>query len=282
MDHSSGRVALFNITGFVTDCCLTVDGVQSSRAGPRCSMQSITVTGLNDTVFRDAVNAANLVSDFMLGAGPHITPLPSVVTLGGLCGGITAMARVMTPAEHNIFEVVDIPAQLDVEGYAKNWVNGGDGNQRFVYTADNDIEVMNLIGLENDSECFWRCSPTTLFFIATAAAPTSPSNPNPSVKMQKSHNPVHLGARGVFVWRDARGERGFRERGNSKKRVDSLEVVAEDGEGRDEMVDGRAVESWDAPATGEDATDGLDAGRGGRWRCRPSGLRRRWIGAMLA
>jgi hypothetical protein len=47
---------------------------------------------------------------------------------------------------------VDIPTQLDVEGYAKNWVNDGDGNQRFVYTADNDIEVMNLIGLENDSE----------------------------------------------------------------------------------------------------------------------------------
>ncbi|KAJ7878560.1 hypothetical protein B0H14DRAFT_2567250 [Mycena olivaceomarginata] len=142
---SSGRVALFNITGFVTDCCLTVNGIQSSRAGPQCSMQSITVTGLNDTVFRDAINAANIVSDFMLGAGPHITLLPSIVTLGGLCRGITAMAQVMIPAEHNIFEVGDIPAQLDVEGYAKNWVNDGDGNQRFVYTLDNDIKVMNLL-----------------------------------------------------------------------------------------------------------------------------------------
>ncbi|KAJ7799340.1 hypothetical protein B0H14DRAFT_2617128 [Mycena olivaceomarginata] len=129
MDHSSGRVALFNITGFVTDCCLTVDGVQSSRAGPRCSMQSITVTGLNDTVFRDAVNAANLVSDFMLGAGPHITPLPSVVTLAG-----------------------SVEASQQWLELCENWVNGGDGNQRFVYTADNDIEVMNLIGLENDSD----------------------------------------------------------------------------------------------------------------------------------
>jgi hypothetical protein len=115
-------------------------------------MQSITITGLNDTVFRDTVNAVNLVSDFMLGSGPNITPLPSSVTLGGLCGGITATTRVMTPAEHNIFSVVDIPTQLDVQGYVKAWASGGVGRERFVYTADNNIEVMNLIGLENDSE----------------------------------------------------------------------------------------------------------------------------------
>ncbi|KAJ7885675.1 hypothetical protein B0H14DRAFT_3734731 [Mycena olivaceomarginata] len=115
-------------------------------------MQSITITGLNDTVFRDTVNAVNLVSDFMLGSGPNITPLPSSVTLGGLCGGITATTRVLTPAEHNIFSVVDIPAQLDVQGYVKAWASGGIGRERFVYTADNDIEVMNLVGLENDSD----------------------------------------------------------------------------------------------------------------------------------
>ncbi|KAJ7717610.1 hypothetical protein B0H14DRAFT_2643547 [Mycena olivaceomarginata] len=117
-DHS-GHVALFNTSGFVTDLCLTV---------------------------------VNLVSDFMLGSGPNITPLPTSVTLGGLCGGITATTRVMTPAEHNIFSVVDIPAQLDVQGYVKAWANGGVGRERFMYTADNDIEVMNLVGLENDSD----------------------------------------------------------------------------------------------------------------------------------
>jgi hypothetical protein len=34
----------------------------------------------------------------------------------------------------------------------KAWASGGVGRERFVYTADNNIEVMNLIGLENDSE----------------------------------------------------------------------------------------------------------------------------------
>ena len=97
-------------------------------------MQSITITGLNDSIFRDANNAANLISDYMLGAGPNITPLPYVVTLGGLCGGITATARVITPAEHNIFSIVDIPAELDVQGQVKIWANNGDGNQKFVYT----------------------------------------------------------------------------------------------------------------------------------------------------
>jgi hypothetical protein len=58
----------------------------------------------------------------------------------------------MTPAEHNIFSVVDIPAQLDVQGYVKAWANCGDGRERFVYTVDNDIKVMNLVVLENDSE----------------------------------------------------------------------------------------------------------------------------------
>jgi hypothetical protein len=41
---------------------------------------------------------------------------------------------------------------LDVQGYVKAWANGGDGRGKFVYTADNNIEVMNLVGLENDSE----------------------------------------------------------------------------------------------------------------------------------
>ncbi|KAJ7861111.1 hypothetical protein B0H14DRAFT_2576253 [Mycena olivaceomarginata] len=148
-DHNSnGQVALFSVVGFVTNCSLTVEGYQrpvmstidssltanirlSTNLGPRRSMQSITITGLDDSIFQDAVKSVDLISDFMLEAGGNITALPASVALGGHYRAITASTRLMTPAEHNVFSVVDIPTRLDVNGYMNRWAR-----DVFVYTTD--------------------------------------------------------------------------------------------------------------------------------------------------
>ncbi|KAK6997324.1 hypothetical protein R3P38DRAFT_2798392 [Favolaschia claudopus] len=150
-NDNSGPIALFSVTGFVTSCNLVVNGPQSVQSGPRRCMQTITISCFDETQFKDALVATELVSDFMLGADSNVTPLPAAMILGGLYRGITATTRVVTPTRHNSFEVMQIPKELDVKGYVQGWVNAT-GEQSFVYTCDNDVEVLNVIGIENTHE----------------------------------------------------------------------------------------------------------------------------------
>ncbi|KAJ7790079.1 hypothetical protein B0H14DRAFT_2626438 [Mycena olivaceomarginata] len=161
----TSKSPFFSVVGFVTQCVLTVGGARrsdrvplvlcisksngSEELGPRRSMQMISITGVGDADFQHAFTAVKLISDFLCGAGSNIEVLPSAVALGGTCGGITANTRVMTPAQHNIFDVAEIPSQLDVHGQVRHWST--DSAARVVYTVDNEVDVMNMIGIEGDS-----------------------------------------------------------------------------------------------------------------------------------
>ncbi|KAJ7303421.1 hypothetical protein DFH08DRAFT_825879 [Mycena albidolilacea] len=112
-------------------------------------LKKISITGVGDADFQHAFMAVKLISDFLRGAGSNIEVLPSAVALGGTCSAITANTRVMTPAHHNIFDVVEIPSQLDVHGQVRHWSTNSAA--RVVYTVDNEVDVMNMVGIEDDS-----------------------------------------------------------------------------------------------------------------------------------
>ncbi|KAJ7800869.1 hypothetical protein B0H14DRAFT_2615828 [Mycena olivaceomarginata] len=82
---------------------------------------------IEPTVFRDTILTTKDWTEFLPKFCQARVEDTGDTHLLNTCGGIPAMARVMTPAEHTIFE-------------------------RVGYAADNDIEVMNVIGLENDSD----------------------------------------------------------------------------------------------------------------------------------
>ncbi|KAJ7197562.1 hypothetical protein GGX14DRAFT_402494 [Mycena pura] len=151
LTERNDEIAYFHVAGFVTHVSIgPVNGGHADRVGARRYMQTITITGLGDSVFGRAVDTVNYINDFLVESGRSIKSLPSVSVLGGKFVGLTAMTRLMTPAEHKGgFSVISpIPSQLDVDGCMQNWVNKGD----FVYTVDNQVDLVNMKGIENAPE----------------------------------------------------------------------------------------------------------------------------------
>jgi hypothetical protein len=57
---------------------------------------------------------------------------------------------------------------LDVHGQVRHWST--DSAARVVYTVDNEVDVMNMVGIEGDSRyVFWPFAPLAFYCLYTEA-----------------------------------------------------------------------------------------------------------------